>query len=148
MLVSGNNKKRASGKPGVLLVYRRGDCMPVKPQKPCRYPGCKHLTSELYCTEHVHEKKDTKRGTAAQRGYGYRWNKYRRSYLIDHPFCRECELHATITLATVVDHIIPHKGSYALFWDTNNHQPLCKRHHDIKTQREDGGWWDSKKGLW
>ncbi len=121
--------------------------VPSKPMKPCRYPGCKQVTSALYCETHVLNKKDTKRGSAAKRGYGSRWQKYRRVYLINHPFCVECAKENVITLATVVDHIIPHKGSLELFWDESNHQPLCKRHHDIKTQREDGGWWDTKKGL-
>ena len=121
--------------------------IPSKPLKPCRQPGCKNVTASLYCETHVLNKKDTKRGSAAKRGYGSRWQKYRRVYLINHPFCLECEKENVITLATVVDHIIPHKGSLELFWDESNHQPLCKRHHDIKTQREDGGWWDSKKGL-
>ena len=121
--------------------------IPSKPLKPCRQPGCKNVTASLYCETHVLNKKDTKRGSAAKRGYGSRWQKYRRVYLINHPFCVECEKENTITLATVVDHIIPHKGSLELFWDESNHQPLCKRHHDIKTQREDGGWWDTKKGL-
>ena len=37
--------------------------------------------------------------------------------------------------ADVVDHIIPHKGDTKLFWDINNWQPLCKRHHDSDKQR-------------
>ena len=39
--------------------------------------------------------------------------------------------------ATVVDHIIPHRGDQKLFWDRGNWQALCKRHHDIKTGNED-----------
>lgn len=42
--------------------------------------------------------------------------------------------------ATVVDHITPHKGDKALFWQRANWQPLCKRCHDIKTAIEDGGF--------
>jgi 5-methylcytosine-specific restriction protein A len=41
------------------------------------------------------------------------------------------------TKATVVDHIIPHRGNQRLFWDQNNWQALCKRHHDLKTGNED-----------
>jgi 5-methylcytosine-specific restriction protein A len=40
-------------------------------------------------------------------------------------------------MATVVDHIRPHRGDAALFWDPSNWQPLCKRHHDVKTRNED-----------
>ena len=45
-----------------------------------------------------------------------------------------------IVRATVVDHIIPHKGDQKLFWDTRNWQPLCKPCHDKKTATEDGGF--------
>ena len=38
-----------------------------------------------------------------------------------------------ITPATVVDHIVPHRGDKKLFWDQSNWQPLCKEHHDKKT---------------
>lgn len=43
-------------------------------------------------------------------------------------------------MAEVVDHIQSHKGDMRLFWDESNWQPLCKRHHDIKTASEDGGF--------
>ena len=35
------------------------------------------------------------------------------------------------------DHIVPHRGDMRLFWDESNWQPLCKRHHDVKTRNED-----------
>ncbi|WP_328203649.1 hypothetical protein [Brevibacillus nitrificans] len=42
--------------------------------------------------------------------------------------------------ATVVDHIIPHKGDKELFWDQKNWQGLCDSHHSRKTAKEDGGF--------
>lgn len=39
--------------------------------------------------------------------------------------------------ATVVDHIIPHRGDQKLFWDRSNWQALCKSCHDSKTMTED-----------
>ena len=42
--------------------------------------------------------------------------------------------------ATVVDHIKPHLGDYGLFWESDNHQSMCKTCHDIKTATEDGGF--------
>ena len=41
--------------------------------------------------------------------------------------------------ATVVDHIIPHKGDQVLFWAEWNWQGLTKRAHDIKTGGEARG---------
>ena len=42
-------------------------------------------------------------------------------------------------LATIVDHIIPHKGDPELMWSEWNWQPLTKRAHDKKTATEKGG---------
>ena len=38
-----------------------------------------------------------------------------------------------LTPATVVDHVIPHRGDQKLFWDEDNWQALCKSCHDRKT---------------
>jgi 5-methylcytosine-specific restriction endonuclease McrA len=35
-----------------------------------------------------------------------------------------------VTAATVVDHIVPHRGNEALFWSIDNWQPLCQPCHD------------------
>jgi 5-methylcytosine-specific restriction protein A len=42
--------------------------------------------------------------------------------------------------STIVDHKIPHKGVWALFLELSNLGGACKRCHDIKTSREDGGY--------
>lgn len=47
-----------------------------------------------------------------------------------HPLCAFCLEQDDITPADVVDHIKPHKGDASLFWDEENVQSLCKRHHD------------------
>ena len=54
-----------------------------------------------------------------------------------HPLCRMCEAEGKITVATIVDHVIPHKGDRVLFNDVRNWQPLCKAHHDRTKQRVD-----------
>jgi 5-methylcytosine-specific restriction protein A len=83
---------------------------------------------------------DTRRSSARERGYNTRWEKARKTYLTRNPLCIMCQREGRVTPATVVDHIIPHKGDAALFWDTeNNWQPLCKPHHDRDKQREERG---------
>lgn len=74
--------------------------------------------------------------TAAKRGYGYRWQKARELFLSKRPLCCACEAEGRVVVATVVDHIEPHRGNDRLFWDEANWQPLCKAHHDAKTQLE------------
>jgi 5-methylcytosine-specific restriction protein A len=50
-----------------------------------------------------------------------------------------CAKDNRVTPARVVDHIIPHKGDTALFWDTSNWQALCFPHHNSTKQREERG---------
>ncbi|MEG0936266.1 MAG: HNH endonuclease signature motif containing protein [Clostridia bacterium] len=73
------------------------------------------------------------RGGANERGYDSRWRKARTLYLRKHPLCAECRRNGVLTPATVVDHIVPHRGDERLFWDEANWQPLCKTCHDQKT---------------
>ena len=125
------------------LFISREIIMPYKPRKPCSHPGCSEVTNHPsgYCFLHTKLRQkqiDADRGTSNQRGYNYRWQKYRRSYLIEHPLCQRCLERGRIVEATVVDHIVPHRGGQELFWDSNNHQALCKKCHDEKTARE--GW--------
>ena len=79
-----------------------------------------------YSTERV-------RGGADARGYNAEWRKARLAYLKQHPLCAECMRNGQYTPATVIDHIIPHRGDQKLFWDQTNWQPLCKGCHDKKT---------------
>ena len=78
-----------------------------------------------------------KRQSAAKRGYGRSWQKASKAFLMAHPLCAECDRQGTTGAATLVDHVIPHKGNQVLFWDESNWQSLCKRCHDRKTRIED-----------
>ena len=71
-------------------------------------------------------------GGGREWAYGYRWQKSREAFLREHPLCRMCESRTPprLTLGTVVDHIIPHKGDAAKFWDQSGLESLCKRCHD------------------
>lgn len=77
------------------------------------------------------------RAHAAERGYGAKWQRERRKFLESNPFCVKCYEEGHITMATVVDHIKPHRGDQKLFWDRSNWQPLCEHHHNVKTMTED-----------
>ena len=48
-----------------------------------------------------------------------------------------CEQLGTLTPANVVDHIVPHKGDQALFWDRGNWQALCGHCHDSHKRRQE-----------
>ena len=92
--------------------------------------------ARLYCEKHLPLHPEVTR-PAAKRGYNRRWQKVRKSYLEAHPLCVQCAKQGKYVRATVVDHIIPHRGDQKLFWDQNNWQSLCKSCHDKKTLTED-----------
>lgn len=78
----------------------------------------------------------------SERGYGWKWQQARAAFLSrpESVLCRMCEAQGRVTEATVVDHIVPHKGDSKLFWDRSNWQPLCKPCHDsAKKAMEMGG---------
>ena len=129
---------------GRLIVFDGGENMPNKPLHPCAHPGCTTLTDGRYCSMHQTKPPDS-RPTAHERGYTYRWSKASKAFLRSHPWCVQCMQEGRYTPAQVVDHIVPHKGNWALFWDSKNWQPLCKAHHDRKTAREDGGFGTSPR---
>lgn len=56
------------------------------------------------------------------------------TWLEEHPIYRFEP--AAVSAATVVDHIVPHKGNPELFWGAWNWQPLTKQLHDRKTATE------------
>ena len=112
--------------------------MPYRPRTPCRHPGCGRLVEygQKYCAEHKRQHPEHTR-SASRRGYDSRWQKASRAYLRENPLCAECMRNGRYVQATVVDHVIPHRGDQKLFWDKSNWQALCKPCHDKKTGNED-----------
>jgi 5-methylcytosine-specific restriction protein A len=80
---------------------------------------------------------DQHRGSAAERGYDNRWRRARLTFLASHPLCSgphsQCEQAGIVSAATVVDHVVPHRGDEQLFWDESNWAALCERCHNVKT---------------
>lgn len=117
--------------------------MATKAKRECGHFGCKELTENGWCEKHRREVKrrytkesDANRPSAAKRGYGRKWQRVRESFLGMNPSCVNCLREKKQHIpATVVDHIVPHRGDTKLFWDRENWQPLCKKCHDRKTAR-------------
>ncbi len=124
--------------------------MPTAARKACSHPGCPNKSDTGRCPDHrrqLNRQNEQRRGNAHQRGYTSRWQKARIGFLAKHPLCAECERNGTTTAATIVDHIIPHKRDWKLFWTRANWQGLCKPCHDKKTARQDGGFGRSRAGV-
>lgn len=121
--------------------------MAIAAKRPCRAAGCSgYETDRGYCDNHKDKirQADRQRGTAHERGYDGKWRVARLEHLAKNPLCVRCYATQLIEAATVVDHIIPHKGDKKLFWSRSNWQSLCKPCHDRKTATEDGGSWSPK----
>lgn len=106
----------------------------------CRHAGCMRLATEhRYCDRHQSDADrhgwDPQRGTAAERGYGWRWAKLRQRVMHrDAGLCQRCFAANRITPASQVDHILPKSagGSDAM----DNLQALCADCHRAKTIKE------------
>lgn len=88
------------------------------------------------------------RRSAFSRGYTKKWDKASKAFRLEYPLCGMrvddappvmslCDQLQRTTPATLVDHVVPHRGDQTLFWDKHNWQSMCKDCHDRKTRAED-----------
>jgi 5-methylcytosine-specific restriction protein A len=116
------------------------------PLKPCRRAGCPELVcGGGYCAKHRKDARRIKSTIQGERGesgewhglyYTVRWREMRAAQLIREPYCRDCGTHGVRSMATDVDHIVPHRGNRTLFYDETNLQSLCHACHSRKTMAE------------
>lgn len=78
--------------------------------------------------------RDTRKN-AAERGYDWQWQKFRRSYLAQNPLCVDCDSEGRVGAATDVHHIQKLRDKPELKYEEGNLMPLCKMHHDKRTAR-------------
>lgn len=136
--------------------------MPSSAPRPCTHPGCGILVRDGTgrCDKHKRAEAkalDQRRGSSTARGYGYKWQQARDAFLRDHPLCEcpDCEAgQKRLTVATVVDHTVPHRldealasgdsaaiaKAQSLFWDRKNWKAMAKPCHDRKTATQDSSF--------
>lgn len=119
--------------------------MAIAPTTLCKHIGCNaKAVAHGRCQRHqakaspliampAKPKHKDNRPSAHKRGYDGRWRHARLAFLDNNPLCAMCQSQGLLVAATVVDHIIPHRGNQDRFWDTTNWQALCKSCHDTKT---------------
>ena len=121
--------------------------MPHKAPHPCKHQQCPALVpaGESYCDAHKAAHAFGRANPEHFRLYNNkRWRRYRRMFLAEHPLCvnfDECHREAG-----VVDHIKDHKGDYDVFWDPDNHQPMCVICHNTKTAKTRGWGRNNENG--
>ncbi len=86
--------------------------MPAKPPV--------HRPAGVLSAAEVKRALDRQRPSAARRGYGPRSRRARAAFLARHPLCAACRAQGRVVPATVVDHVMPHRGDQTLFWDEAN----------------------------
>ena len=121
--------------------------MPLRAPSACNEPGCSGLTNKRFCDKHERKRQqlvDSKRPSAAKRGYGSKWRRLSKLFLQKNPLCTICLASGIVKASELVDHIKPHLGNKILVWLQSNWQALCWSCHSKKTAKEDGGFGNRK----
>ena len=116
--------------------------MPMKPKRPCSYPGCPALTAGRYCEKHGKEMESRynkyDRDTETRKRYGRTWKRIRDNYIKANPLCEDCLKRDALTPAEEVHHIIPlSKGGTH---EDSNLMSLCESCHSRITAKTGGRW--------
>lgn len=100
------------------------------------------------CPDHPRNwRRQEKRGTRQERGYGSEWTRLRERILLrDKGLCQPCDYQGKVSPATEVDHIVP--KSQGGTDDQTNLQSICSACHKIKTAFESKGERASSRPEW
>ena len=116
--------------------------MPMKPKRPCSFPGCPELTDDRFCDEHAKQEarryERYGRDPVVKKRYGRTWKRIRDRYIKSHPLCERCAKDEKVTLAEEVHHIktLAHGGTN----DEDNLMSLCKSCHSCITAESGDRW--------
>lgn len=120
--------------------------MPRKPRKPCPVPGCPELTSTGRCEAHRAQDWQLRRERGAHNYGSSRWQRVRRAYLYEHPWCVLCTAPATVA----DHHPLSRRELVARGVDPDSPthlRPLCTPCHNRETARhQPGGWAHERRG--
>jgi 5-methylcytosine-specific restriction protein A len=110
--------------------------MPIRAPRLCKCGKAVAIGQRCPCTAGADRERkarfDAKRPSSSARGYGSKWEAARKEWLVKKPYCVRCGKRGDH-----VDHITPHRGDMAIFWDKSNWQSLCQYHHNSAKQREE-----------
>jgi 5-methylcytosine-specific restriction protein A len=108
--------------------------MPAAAYHECRFPRCpNYAVHHGYCATHASSDSNRRNPEPGNLNPGNaRFRRLRHFFLVKHPMCNACKREP----ATILDHVIPHRGISPLFWSQNNWQGLCVHCHGVKTARE------------
>jgi 5-methylcytosine-specific restriction enzyme A len=106
--------------------------IPTAAYTECRAPRCpNYATEQGYCPAHYRDSVQARSFRGCNRGNRkFRW--MRSAFLMRNPICNLCRREP----ASVLDHIVRHRGDSLLYWDQKNWQALCQNCHGLKTASE------------
>lgn len=109
--------------------------MPIAALRPCISPRCAGFgVTNGRCRPCANQSEQARPNHEVRKWYRTaRWRELRAWVLGEEPLCRTCKAANTLTPTTDVDHVTPHRGDPALFWDRRNLQGLCHPCHSRKT---------------
>lgn len=113
--------------------------MPQRIASGCQHPSrcANKATNGKYCASHAKQVESTyeaHRGTAASRGYDYRWMRLSRAVLQEEPICRDPFQLGCTNSSAHTDHIVPKRQGGSD--ERSNLQALCSACHSAKTLLE------------
>lgn len=108
--------------------------MPSRAPRICTCGNIVAYGTRCACQAARKARSDARRPSSADRGYGHAWRKARAEFLVLNSLCSWPGCRAP---ASVVDHIMPHRGNQALFWNRANWQALCAHCHDSHKQAQE-----------
>lgn len=115
-------------------------------KRPCARAGCPNVVDRGYCATckpgSQAAASERLRLSAHRRGYDRTWQRYSAARLKRLPWCTDPygRHDGQVELATMTDHITPHKGDMTLFWNEQNHQSLCDGCNSYKAAKYEGGF--------
>ena len=102
--------------------------------KPCRV--CSIATTGTQCDHHAAPvTRDSHKESAAKRGYNYKWQKFRKRYLMANPWCCDCLKRGKYTSAREIHHITKLIDAPHLKYALSNLMGLCSRCHAVRSCR-------------
>jgi len=105
-------------------------------KRPCAFTqGCTERVESGFCEKHGGKWKNRRSASAGWYDTA-KWKNERKRFISEFPLCgmrtrgqkpvmSECHAKQLLVPAKQVDHVVPHRGDEARFWDRDGWQSLC-----------------------
>lgn len=106
--------------------------MPSAPPRAC---PCGGSITNGRCDRCSKTKRTKHNRTTRERGYGYDWQKFRDTYLREHPLCMDCLAEGKVEPATEVHHRVKIRHDAELRLEPTNCMALCDDCHNVRSAK-------------